>query len=388
MPRMTRKTHPEPASTAAKTIRRIGILTGGGDAPGLNAVICSVVHRAQSAYGWEVVGSEDGFEGLVQPPRNAKVVRLDIERVRDIAPRGGSILGCSNVANPWAYPVRKGAGTRYIDMHATMLRNIRHHGIDAMILVGGDGTMSMAKKIWEMGIPTVGVPKTIDNDLAGTDRTFGFDTALHHATWAIDALHTTAHAHDRVMIAEVMGRHAGWIALHAGIAGRADVVLIPEVPYDVGRVVSKIRSLGGRWSSYALIVCAEGALPRGGSTAVVRKAGKQVEGIVGHQAKLGGAGDHLKSMLEDKIEHEVRVTVLGHIQRGGSPTAFDRILAMRFGKSAVDLLARGGFGRMVSLRTPHIVDVSLGDVVGKPHNVDPTGELVDVARSLGIELGA
>jgi 6-phosphofructokinase 1 len=382
------KTKKRPIRRSGRKIRRICIMTGGGDAPGLNAVIHSVVHRATRTYGWEVVGSEDGFEGLVQPPKNGKVVPLDRKSVKGIASTGGSILGCSNVANPWAYPKKHKDGTRYYDMTRTLLKHIDHHGIDAMIMVGGDGSMSMAKKLWEMGVPAVGVPKTIDNDLAGTDRTFGFDTALHHATWAIDALHTTAHAHDRVMIAEVMGRHAGWIALQAGIAGGADVVLIPEIPYDVNRVLRKIRSLGGRWSSYALIVCAEGAHAKGGQLAVRQKAGKQVEGIVGHQVKLGGAGDRLRDMLKDKISHDVRVTVLGHIQRGGSPTPFDRILAARFGSAAVDLAARGGFGRMVSLRTPHIVDVSLSEVVGQPHNVDPTGELVEVARSLGIELGA
>jgi 6-phosphofructokinase 1 len=368
-------------------IRRICIMTGGGDAPGLNAVIHAAVHRATRTYGWEVVGSEDGFEGLIQAPRNGKVVSLDRVTVKGIAMQGGSILGCSNVANPWAYPKKHRDGVRYYDMHRTMLKHIEHHGIDAMIMVGGDGSMSMAKKLWELGVPTIGVPKTIDNDLAGTDRTFGFDTALHHATWAIDALHTTAHAHDRVMIAEVMGRHAGWIALQAGIAGGANVVLIPEIPYDVKRIIRKIKSLGGRWSSYGLIVCAEGARPVDGQISVKRKAGKQVDGIVGHQAKLGGAGENLRSLLAGKIPHDVRVTVLGHIQRGGSPTPYDRILATRFGSAAVDLAARGGFGRMVSLRTPHIVDVSLGEVVGQPHNVDPTGELVEVARSLGIEMG-
>ncbi|MBW2262239.1 MAG: ATP-dependent 6-phosphofructokinase [Deltaproteobacteria bacterium] len=384
---MARKT-PARKKSRSKKVRRICIMTGGGDAPGLNAVIHAVVNRATRTYGWEVVGSEDGFEGLIQAPRNGKVVPLDRQRVKGIAMQGGSILGCSNVANPWAYPKKHKDCTRYFDMHRTMLKHIEHHGIDAMIMVGGDGSMSMAQKLWELGVPTVGVPKTIDNDLAGTDRTFGFDTALHHATWAIDALHTTAHAHDRVMIAEVMGRHAGWIALHAGIAGGADIVLIPEIPYDVKRVIRKIRSLGGRWSSYGLIVCAEGAYPGGGRISVKRKAGKQVEGLVGHQAKLGGAGEHLRSLLAGKIPHDVRVTVLGHIQRGGSPTPFDRILAARFGSAAVDLVARSGFGRMVSLRTPHIVDVSLSEVVGQPHNVDPTGEIVEVARSLGVEMGA
>jgi 6-phosphofructokinase 1 len=372
---------------AKRGVRRICILTGGGDAPGLNAVISSVVNRANGTYGIEVYGSEDGFEGLLQHPKSGKVVKIERSAVRDIASRGGSILGCSNIANPWAYPKKHGGEIRYYNMEKTLLRNIAHYGIDAMILVGGDGTMSMAKKLGELGIPVVGVPKTIDNDLAGTDRTFGFDTALNHATWAIDSLHTTAHAHDRVMIVEVMGRHAGWIALHAGIAGCADVVLIPEIPYDVGRVAKKIKGLGGRWSSYGLIVCAEGAYPRGGSLSIERAAGQQVKGIVGHQVKLGGAGETLRALLKDRVAHDVRVTVLGHIQRGGSPTPFDRLLAMRFGTAAVDLVEQGRFGRMVSLRTPHVVNVSLDDVVGQPHSVDPGGELVEVARSMGIELG-
>ena len=373
--------------TGKSPVRRIAVLTGGGDAPGLNAVIYSVVHRARQAYGWEVVGSEDGFEGLIQPPRNHKVVELTTQGVKDIVHRGGSVLGCSNVANTWAYPVEKRGIRRYVDMSRSMLRNIRRHGIDAMVLVGGDGTMSMALKLCAMGVPCVGVPKTIDNDLAGTDCTFGFDTARDHATWAIDALHTTAHAHDRVMIAEVMGRHAGWIALHTGIAGRADVILIPEIPYDVERVVRKMRSMGGRYSSYGLIVVAEGAHPKGGSISVTKAAGKQVDGIVGHQAKLGGAGDVLRGLLEHRVNHDVRVTVLGHIQRGGSPTPFDRLLALRFGTAAVDLVAAGKYGRMVALRTPHIVDVAIDDVVGRPHLVDPGGDLVEVARALGIELG-
>jgi 6-phosphofructokinase 1 len=373
--------------TGSCGVRRLGILTGGGDAPGLNAVIASVVRRATDTYGMRVFGSEDGFEGLIQSPRSGKVVELTSADMRGIASRGGSILGCSNVANPWAYPKRHKDGVRYYNMQRTLLKHIEHYELDALILVGGDGTMSMAQKLTELGLDIVGVPKTIDNDLAGTDRTFGFDTALNHATWAIDALHTTAHAHDRVMIVEVMGRHAGWIALHAGIAGCADAVLIPEIPYDVDRVVRKVRALGGRWSSYGLIVCAEGAYPRGGDVSAAREGGKQIDGIIGNQMKLGGAGETLKRALEDKTQHDVRVTVLGHIQRGGTPTPFDRLLAMRFGTAAVDLVARGRFGRMVSLKTPHVVDVSLKDVVGQPHNVDPGGELVEVARSVGIELG-
>ncbi len=363
-------------------IRTIGVLTGGGDAPGLNSVLRAVVKKATSEHGWKVMGSEDGFEGLIQPPRNGKMVVLTPQSVRGILPRGGSILGCSNVANPWAYPVRGKRGEkRFVDVHGKVLRHIRHYDLDALIVIGGDGTMSMARRLADLGVRVVGVPKTIDNDLAATDYTFGFDTAVATATWAIDALHSTAAAHDRVLIVELMGRDAGWIAMHAGIAGGADVILVPEIPYRIDRVLRKIRSRGGRYDSFSIVVVAEGAKPAGGDVSTLAK------GREGHLPRLGGAGQRVAEALAGHIDHEIRVTVLGHLQRGGSPSAFDRILGTRFGAAAVDLVARGGFGRMVCLRTPYIESVPLEEAIGHSKRVDPTGELVAVARAMGIEMG-
>jgi phosphofructokinase-like protein len=364
-------------------IRKIGVLTGGGDAPGLNPVLRAIVHRALGEYGWEVWGSEDGMEGLIQPPRCRKMQRLSLASVADILPRGGSFLGCSKDANPWAYPRHKRGGkVEFVDVHAQVLRHVQHYGLDALLMIGGDGTMTMARRFADLGLQVVGVPKTIDNDLSATDYTFGFDTAVATATWAIDTLHATAHAHDRVLIVELMGRSAGWIALSAGIAGGAHVILLPEIPYDIGRVVRKIRSLGGRYSSYCVIVVAEGAKPKGGEVSIVAK------GREGHLARLGGAGQRVADALSGRVAHEVRVTVLGHLQRGGSPTAFDRILGTRLGTAAVDLAAHGGFGRMVCLRTPYIESVPFEEAIGHTKLVDPTGELVRTARAMGIELGA
>ena len=376
-----------------KKIKRVGVMTGGGDAPGLNAVLQGFVNRAIREYKWKVIGSEDGFEGFIQPPENKKVVSLDLGRVSGIASRcgiasqGGSILGCSNTANPWAYPVKKKGKTEFADVHQAMIKHIEQHNLDALVLVGGDGTMAMASRLQELGLNVVGVPKTIDNDLAATDCTFGFNTALETATWAIDKLHSTAHAHDRVIIAEVMGRYAGWIALEAGIACGAHCILIPEIPYKVDRIREKIESLGGKYSSYGVIVCSEGAREAGSDYSAEGEVIKTKDGKVAHLPRLKGAGDHLASLLMGHIAHDVRVTVLGHVQRGGSPTPFDRILGLRFGTAAADLIARGGFGRMVALKTPHIVDVPFSQVIGRPKLVDTGGQLVRTARSLGIELG-
>ena len=368
-------------------VRRIGVLTGGGDAPGLNSVLEGLVTRAIREYRWEVVGSEDGFEGLIQVPSTNKMVPLSLERVRGIASRGGSILGCSNTANPWAYPVVRQGQKEFIDVTSKLREHIEHHKIDVLVLVGGDGTMTQANRLVDMGIQVVGVPKTIDNDLAATDYTFGFNTALETATWAIDRLHTTAHAHDRVLICEVMGRYAGWIALESGIAGGAHCILIPEIPYDPDRIVKRIAELGGRYSAYGVIVCSEGAREVGGSYSAEGEGVKLKDGTVAHLPKLSGAADKLAQCLRGKIPHDIRVTVLGHVQRGGSPTPFDRILGLRFGVAAADLIARGGVGRMVALRTPAIVDVPIAEVIGKQKLVDPEGELVRAARSLGIEFG-
>ncbi|MCC7539322.1 MAG: 6-phosphofructokinase [Deltaproteobacteria bacterium] len=368
---------PDDDAPAPAPTRRACILTAGGDAPGLNAVLRAFVKRATSL-GLEVFGSQDGFDGLVRPGR---MVRLDNDSVRGILMRGGSILGCSNRANPFSYPVRTATGEELCDKSDEVVERIASFEIDVLVVVGGDGTMHMGKGLADKGIRVIGVPKTIDNDLAATDSTFGFDSAVHVATWAIDNLHATAEAHDRVQIVELMGRYAGWITLHAGIAGGADVILIPEIPYEIERVVQKIHDRGTHDESFTIIAVSEGAAPAGGGTAEIAAAKP------GHLARLGGAGQRLADALKDKCDHEIRVTVLGHLQRGGSPSAFDRLLGSRFGARAAELCSEGASNRMVSLRNGSVTDVPLADVVGKMRRVDPSGELVRVARSLGVEMG-
>ncbi|HET8935580.1 MAG TPA: ATP-dependent 6-phosphofructokinase [Polyangiales bacterium] len=358
--------------------RRVCVLTGGGDAPGLNAVVRAFV-KTGSELGLEILGSEDGFEGLI---RGDRIVKLKPSSVRGILPRGGSILGCSNRANPFAYPGRDPQGKEiYTDESDRVLQHIADHRIDALVMVGGDGTMTHARELEKRGVHVVGVPKTIDNDLAATDFTFGFDTAVGTATWAIDALHSTAESHDRVMLIELMGRYAGWIALHAGIAGGADVILLPEIPYDVERVVAKIQRRAEAGASFSLVVVGEGARPKDGQLATIS------EGAKGHLARLGGAAHQLQQLLHGRLAHEIRVTVLGHLQRGGSPSAFDRLLGTRFGVAAATLCATGQWGRMVALRGQDVTHVPIADAVDHPKLVPVDGELVHTARAIGIELG-
>jgi ATP-dependent phosphofructokinase / diphosphate-dependent phosphofructokinase len=363
---------------------RVCLLTGGGDAPGLNAVIRGFVRRAVQL-GLEVYGSEDGFEGLVEPGR---VVPLSLESVRGILPRGGSMLGCSNRSDPFHYVGRKhrlAAGVAApppSDQSAVVLGRLRALGIDALVLAGGDGTMALAARFAALGVACVGIPKTIDNDLSATDQTFGFDTAVNTATTAIDALHSTAASHERVMILEVMGRYTGWIALCAGIAGGADAILIPEIPYETGRVVAKIKEREGRGLPFTIVVVAEGARPVGGSFSEVEA------GTAAHLPRLGGAGDRLMGdLVQSDVDHEVRVTVLGHLQRGGIPSSFDRVLGTRMGTRAAELCAAGAFGQMVCLRGTNIESAPITDAVGRPKLVDPHGQLVAAARGVGIELG-
>jgi phosphofructokinase-like protein len=359
-------------------VKRVCILTGGGDAPGLNAVLRAFV-KTGTSLGLEIYGSEDGFEGLIQPGR---LVKLKPSSVRGILPRGGSILGCSNRANPFQYPVKNAKGAEsFIDVSDKVMDTLVSHAIDVLVLVGGDGTMTHAREFEKRGVAVVGVPKTIDNDLAATDYTFGFDTAVHTATWALDALHSTAEAHDRVMILELMGRYAGWIALCAGVAGGADVIVIPEIPYDIERIVAKLADRTANGASFSLIVVGEGAKAKGGTTSAITKGRK------GHLERLGGAAQTLAEQLKGRISHEIRVTVLGHLQRGGSPSPFDRLLGTRFGAEAARLCQRGDTGRMVALRGTEIVSVPIVDATGRPKIVDPEGELVRTARAIGIELG-
>jgi len=358
---------------------KVCIMTGGGDAPGLNAVLRGFVKRA-AQLDIEVWGSEDGFEGLLG--ESAHLVPMNEKFVKGILHKGGSILGCSNKSNPFAMPVKKGSKeTR--DCSADVVERIKQHGFDALVMCGGDGTMYYARRFSKLGVNCVGVPKTIDNDLRGTDRTFGFETAVNTATWAIDALHSTAEAHERVMILEVMGRYAGWIALASGLAGGADVILIPEIPYEVDRVVQKIKDRADSKRPFTIIVVAEGAAPKGGTVSEI-----ETEARPGQLKRLGGAGDRLAHALEGKVDHEIRVTVLGHIQRGGSPSAFDRVLGMRMGIVAAECCAKREFERMVSLQGTEIGTIPLGDVGEGPRLVDPDGQLCNAARAVDVELGA
>jgi phosphofructokinase-like protein len=370
---------PEPTDASPKK-PRVCVLTGGGDAPGLNAVLRAFV-KTGTGLGLEILGSEDGFEGLI---RGDRIVKLKPNSVRGILPRGGSILGCSNRANPFAYPNGRDAQGNEIftDESDRVLQHIADHQIDALVMVGGDGTMTHARELEKRGVRVVGVPKTIDNDLAATDFTFGFDTAVGTATWAIDALHSTAESHDRVMLIELMGRYAGWISLHAGIAGGADVILLPEIPYDVDRVVAKIQRRADAGSSFSLVVVGEGARPKDGQLSTIS------EGAKGHLARLGGAAHQLQQLLHGRLAHEIRVTVLGHLQRGGSPSPFDRLLGTRFGVAAANLCAKCQWGQMVALRGQSVTHVPIADAVDHPKLVPIDGELVQVARAIGIELGA
>jgi phosphofructokinase-like protein len=373
-----KKAELEPTASSSRK-RRVCVLTGGGDAPGLNAVVRAFV-KAGTELGLEILGSEDGFDGLI---RGDRIVKLKPKSVRGILPRGGSILGCSNRANPFAYPGRDASGKEiFTDESAHVLQHILDHQIDALVMVGGDGTMTHAREMEKRGVHVVGVPKTIDNDLAATDQTFGFDTAVGTATWAIDALHSTAESHDRVMLIELMGRYAGWIALHAGIAGGADVILLPEIPYDIERVVAKINKRTEAGATFSLVVVGEGARPKDGQLSTIS------QGSEGHLARLGGAAQQLSQILHGRVPHEIRVTVLGHLQRGGSPSAVDRLLGTRFGVAAANLCARGEWGKMVALRGQEVISVPIADAVDHPKLVQVDGELVQTARAIGIELGA
>ena len=355
------------------SIKRIGVLTGGGDAPGLNAVIRAVVKSACNR-GCACVGLKDSFGGLISPDRAQLLTPRD---VTGILRRGGTILGTSNRGDPFA----DGAGSAGRDDAARGIERFRALGLDALVAIGGDGTLAMAYEFFRRGIPLVGVPKTIDNDIVGTNSTFGFDTAVSFATEAIDRLHTTAEAHDRVMVVEVMGRNAGWIALYAGVAGGADVILIPEIPYALDKVAARIAERERFGARFSIVVVAEGAAVKGGELTLVAPARD------GRLARLGGLGALVAVELEERTGKEARSVRLGHLQRGGGPTSFDRVLATRFGGKAVELVLAGEFGTMVANHPPDIVSVPLEDVVGRTKQVPPDLDLVRTARSLGISFG-
>lgn len=359
-------------------IKRIGVLTGGGDAPGLNAVIRAVVKSAIREYNLSVVGFLNGFGGLIKNQAR----ELTENEVAGILPRGGTILGTTNRDNPFHYPIMRGGERVFVDVSDRILENTGIHEVDALIVIGGDGSLSIAKELYDKGLKLIGVPKTIDNDLYATDQTFGFDTALTTATEALDKLHTTAESHHRVMVLEVMGRNAGWIALHAGIAGGADVILIPEIPYNIEYVAKKIvkRSSGNK--KFSIIVVAEGAKPAGGEVVVQKRVEESFDPI-----RLGGIGQVVAREIESSTGQESRVTVLGHLQRGGSPTAFDRILSTRYGVAAVNYLMEGRYGHMVCLKGPEIDTVAIEEAVKGQRKVPLDIDLLRAARQLGISFG-
>jgi ATP-dependent phosphofructokinase / diphosphate-dependent phosphofructokinase len=359
--------------------KRIGILTGGGDCPGLNAVIRGVVKSALITRDWEVIGIEDGFDGFLHPQ---KCRVLCLEDVRGILPRGGTILGTTNRGNPFSFPMMRDGKVELIDVSDEVVSRIKQLELAGLVVVGGDGSLKIALELMRRGVPIVGVPKTIDNDLLETDVTFGYYTAVQTAADALDRLHSTAESHHRVMVLEVMGRYAGWIALESGIAGGADVILIPEIPYDIEKIGAAIVERGRRGRRFSVIVAAEGAYPIGGDRVVKEPAGGKT--VV---ERLGGVGEAISRELGGFLEMDIRVTVLGHLQRGGTPTAFDRCLGSRFGVKAVELIESGAFGQMVCLKGRHITSVPIEDAIQRLNLIDPTGEMVRHAEALGITLG-
>ncbi|HZQ90817.1 MAG TPA: ATP-dependent 6-phosphofructokinase [Terriglobales bacterium] len=362
----------------ADKIRTIGITTGGGDCPGLNAVIRAAVKCAILKYGWRVIGIRDGFDGLIWPEEKAQA--LELKDVSGILPRGGTILGTTNRGNPFKYMVKEDGREVVRDYSDDVIRNARALGLDAIIVIGGDGTQAIGLDLFRRGLNIVGVPKTIDNDLSATDVTFGFDTALHTATDAVDKIHTTAESHHRIMMVEVMGRDAGWIGIEAGIAGGAHVILIPEIPFTIKKVCEFVEMRQRSGKHFTIIVVAEG----------IRRP-PDLDSDAPENERRSKPRLSMASLVGDAVgrccRREVRVTVLGHIQRGGSPSPFDRILSTRFGVAAVDLIAQRKFGQMVCLRGASIGSVDVAEAVGQLKKVDPNGELVQVARAIGVSFG-
>ena len=369
-------------SNSDASIKRIAISTGGGDAPGLNAVIRAAVLSAINR-GWEVYGIRDGYNGLLMPEQYLEggLIRLTRERVRGITHLGGTILGTTNRGNPLKYPIKGPNDTLIeIDRSDELIRAFRLHQIDALISVGGDGSMLIANELAKKGLWAVGVPKTIDNDLDKTVITFGFDTACSFTVDCLDRLHTTAASHNRIIVMEVMGRYAGWIALESGLAGSADVILIPEIPYDLEKVAQKVRERDERGSLFSIIVVSEGAKPKGGSVSVISKE-------VGMAERLGGVGEKVAEELQALTGKETRLVVLGHLLRGGSPTGFDRLIAQRFGAAAVRAIADGQKGIMVALDPPTVKYVPLEAATRRMKTVPMNSDIMLTAREMGISFG-
>ncbi|MEQ8154413.1 MAG: 6-phosphofructokinase [Clostridiaceae bacterium] len=357
-------------------IRKIALLTGGGDCPGLNAVIRAVTKTAILQYGYEVIGYKFGYRGLY----NNDFIPLTLDTVSGIQHKGGTILYSSNKDNLFNYSVKENDKIVKKDVSDIAVENLKKEGVDVLVVIGGDGTLTSARDFSRKGVNVIGVPKTIDNDLAATDVTFGFNTAISIATEALDRLHTTAESHHRIMLLEVMGRNAGWIALECGIAGSADVILLPEIPYDINKIIEKIEDRKKHGKQFSIIVVAEGAKSKDGEVVVSKIVADSPDPV-----RLGGIGIKLAGDIEKLIkENEVRCTVLGHLQRGGITSTYDRILSTRYGVAAADLIKEGKFGNMVCLRGDEILYESLENVIGENKNVDPEGELVTIAKKIGI----
>ena len=362
----------------AEKKRRFAVLTGGGDCPGLNAVIRAVI-KTFLQNDCEVFGIHNGFNGLI----NGNLKLMNYADVSGILPRGGTILGTTNRDNPFKFAVEENGELVYYDMRDKVVENLQKHDIEALVVIGGDGSLNIGAKLArECGIKVVGVPKTIDNDLPCTERTFGFDTAVAMATEAVDRLHTTAESHHRVMALEVMGRYAGWIALHSGIAGGADVILIPEIPYDIDSVIKKIEDRKAKGKDFSIVVVAEGAKPIGGELSVARVVKGSFEPI-----RLGGAGEKLVREIEERTGIESRCTVLGYLQRGGSPSSYDRILSTRYGVAAAEACLRGEYNVMVSLENDQIVTVYIQKAASSPRLVPVDSEIIRTGRQIGICFG-
>ena len=357
---------------------KIGVLTGGGDCPGLNAVVRGVT-KAALRKGWEVIGFRDGFRGVVEDDWT----RLDDAAVSGILIRGGTMLGTSNTADPFAYTLEPlGSPAEPRDLAELALRNLGGQGVDALVAIGGDGTLKIAERLHRLGVPVVGVPKTIDNDLAATDATFGFDSALKAACEAVDSVHTTADSHHRVMIVETMGRYAGWIALRAGIAGGGDIILLPEIPYRPEDVLRAINERRRRGKNFSIIVAAEGARPEGGELTVSRRVAGSPDPL-----RLGGVSYRIADLIESHVDVECRVVVLGHLQRGGQPTPFDRWLATGFAVEAAELIERREFGRTAVMRGCAFSSAPLAEAVGALRRVPPDCQEIRTALSVGASFG-
>jgi len=361
-----------------KEIQSVAVMTGGGDCPGLNAVIRAVTKTAITKFGLEVWGIEDGYLGLIEDRMHV----ISYNEVSNILTVGGTILGSCNVANPSNYQIKIGGRNQTKDVSCNCIKILQSHGIDALICIGGDGTMISAAKFAKKGVNVMGVPKTIDNDLYGTDITFGFDTAVTTATEAIDKIHTTASSHHRVMIIEVMGRYAGWIALHAGLASGSDVILMPEIPYKLDKICDSVLNRSRRGKKFSIIVVAEGAKEKNGEMIVAKKIANSPDPI-----RLGGVANVLAAKISERTGLECRAVILGHIQRGGTPTPFDRVLATDFGNMAVELLMNGITGHLVVLKDGKLSSIPLSQAAGKIKTVPRNHRLIKTALAVGTSFG-